>query len=130
MNKKPRVVIAVDQNISRALMEMLVRACLNYELVAALRTVQEAARFADSHETDIMILDMMMQTETDCITAIKQIKEKHSEIKIILGVSGLRDDRKGKTKDASVDDYFFREDEDRSILEIMDGLMPGSRNPQ
>ena len=74
MDRKIKVVIADDQNVSRGFFEMYVRASMSYELLAGLRTAEEAVEFVDSHETDLLILDVMMQDGMDGLTAAEQIK--------------------------------------------------------
>ena len=66
---------------------MYVRASVNYELAAGLRTAQEAVRYVDENKVDLLILDVMMQDGIDGLTAAEMIKQKHPEVKIILTTS-------------------------------------------
>ena len=75
MEGKIRVVVADDQNISRAFFEMYVRADARYQLLAALRTAQEAVDYVDVHPTDLLILDVMMLNGMDGLTAAGEIKD-------------------------------------------------------
>ncbi len=87
MNKRIRVVVADDQNISRGFFEMYIRASTRYELAASLRTAQEAVAYADSHEADLLILDVMMREGIDGLTAAGMIKRAHPALRIILTTS-------------------------------------------
>ena len=55
MSDKARVLVVDDQNISRGFFEMYVRASVNYELAAGLRTAQEAVRYVDENKVDLLI---------------------------------------------------------------------------
>ena len=87
MDDRIRVVVADDQNISRGFFEMYVRAAVRYRLLAGLRTAREAVAYVEEHETDLLILDVMMQDGMDGLTAAEKIKGKHPETRIILTTS-------------------------------------------
>ena len=75
MSERIRVVVADDQNISRAFFEMYVRADARYQLLAALRTAQEAVDYVEEHETDLVLLDIMMRDGIDGHTAAGRSNE-------------------------------------------------------
>ena len=109
MSNKTRVVIADDQNISRGLFEMYVRAAVGYELVAGLQTAREAVDFLDANEADLLILDVMMQEGIDGITAAQQIKEKHPQVKIILTTSASETSWEEKARKIGVESFWYIE---------------------
>ena len=125
MNRKARVVVADDQNISRGFFEMYVRSATNYELITGLRTAQEAVDFISGHEADILILDVMMQEGIDGLTAAKEIKEKRPEVKIILTTSMSETNWEEKAREIGVESFWYKEYDEHSILEIMDRTMAG-----
>lgn len=126
-DKKPktRVVVADDQNISRGFFEMYVRAAVDYELVAGLRTAESAIDFADKHEIDLMIMDVMMQDGIDGLSAAAQIKQKHPEIKIILTTSTSETSWEKKAKDAGIESFWYKEYDEHGLLEIMERTLNG-----
>ena len=125
MDGKIKVVVADDQNISRGFFEMYVRAAVQYELVAGLRTAAEAVDFVDKHETDLLILDVMMQDGIDGLTAAELIKAKHPEIKIIIATSASETNWEEKAKAIGVESFWYKEYDEHGILEIMDRTMNG-----
>lgn len=125
MNKKTRVVVADDQNISRGFFEMYVRAAENYELVAGLRTAREAVDFVESNETDLLILDVMMQEGIDGLTAAKLIKAKHPQTRIILTTSMSETSWEEKAREIGVESFWYKEYDEHSIQEIMDRTISG-----
>ena len=122
---KIRVVVADDQNISRAFFEMYVRADARYQLLAALRTAQEAVDYVDVQPTDLLILDVMMQNGMDGLTAAGEIKRKHPEVKIILTTSASETDWEGRAKKLGVEGFWYKEYEVRSLIDFMDRVTSG-----
>lgn len=125
MNERVRVVVVDDQNISRGFFEMYVRAANRYELLAGLRTAQEAINYVNEHETDLMIMDVMMRDGIDGLTAAGMIKQQHPEIRIILTTSALETSWEGMAKASNVESFWYKEYNDQSLIEIMDRTMAG-----
>ena len=125
MNERIRVVVADDQNISRAFFEMYVRADVRYQLLAALRTAQEAIEYVDEHETDLVLLDIMMRDGIDGLTAAGEIKRKHPEIRIILTTSSLETTWEDRAKAIGVEGFWYKEYEVHSLIEMMDRVIAG-----
>ena len=122
---KAKVVVVDDQNISRGFFEMYVRAAVDYELVAGLRTAESAIDFADKQEIDLMIMDVMMQDGIDGLSAAAQIKQKHPEIKIILTTSTSETSWEKKAKDAGIESFWYKEYDEHGLLEIMERTLNG-----
>ena len=125
MNDRIRVVVADDQNISRGFFEMYVRASTRYVLAASLRSAQEAVDYADSHEADLLILDVMMKEGIDGLTAAGEIKRKHPELKIILTTSASETSWEEKARAAGVESFWYKEYDDHSLTDIMDRTSDG-----
>ena len=125
MNKRIRVVVADDQNISRGFFEMYIRASTRYELAASLRTAQEAVAYADSHEADLLILDVMMREGIDGLTAAGMIKRAHPALKIILTTSTSETSWEEKARAMGVESFWYKEYDDHSLIDIMDRTVDG-----
>ena len=125
MSDRIRVVVADDQNISRGFFEMYVRAAIRYELLAGLRTARDAAAYVDAHETDLLILDVMMQDGVDGLTAAEAIKRKHPEIRIILTTSASETSWEEKARAIGIESFWYKEYDSHSLIEIMDRTMNG-----
>ena len=125
MSERIRVVVADDQNISRAFFELYVRADARYELLAALRTAQETVDYVDAHETDLVLLDIMMRNGIDGLTAAGEIKRKHPEVRIILTTSSLETTWEDRARAFGVEGFWYKEYEVHSLKEMMDRVMAG-----
>lgn len=125
MSERIRVVVADDQNISRAFFEMYVRADARYQLLAALRTAQETIDYVDVQETDLVILDIMMRNGIDGLTAAGEIKRKHPEVRTILTTSSLETTWEDRARAIGVEGFWYKEYEVHSLMEMMDRVMAG-----
>ena len=125
MCRKTRVVVADDQNISRGFFEMYVRATLDFELTASLPTAREAVEYLEKNHADLLILDVMMQSGIDGLTAAKIIKEKHPEVKIILTTSASETSWEESAREIGVESFWYKEYDAHGIQEIMERTMAG-----
>ena len=125
MDDRIRVVVADDQNISRGFFEMYVRAAIRYQLLAGLRSAKEAVAYVDEHETDLLILDIVMQNGMDGLTAAGEIKRKHPEVKIILTTSTSETSWEQKAREIGVESFWYKEYDSHSLLDLMDRTMAG-----
>ena len=125
MNASVRVVVADDQNISRGFFEMFVRAANGYTLEAGLRTAWEAVAYADAHDFDLLIMDVMMADGVDGLTAAEQIKPEHPKIKIILTTSAVETTWEDKARAAGIESFWYKEYENESLIDLMDRTMAG-----
>ena len=125
LNDRVRVVVADDQNISRGFFEMYVRAAVQYRLLAGLRSAKEAVAYVDEHETDLLILDIVMQNGMDGLTAAGIIKRKHPEVKIILTTSTSETSWEQKSREIGVESFWYKEYDEHSLLDLMDRTMAG-----
>ena len=125
VSSKARVVVVDDQNISRGFFEMYVRAAAKYELIAGLRTARESVEYVDSHDVDLLIMDVMMQDGIDGLTAAENIKKNHPEIKIILTTSTSETSWEEKARAAGIESFWYKEYDEHGLLEIMDRTMAG-----
>ena len=120
-----KVVVADDQNISRGFFEMYVRAANEYELLAGLRTARDAVKFVDEHETDLLILDVMMQDGIDGLSAAEIIKKDHPEVKIILVTSASETNWEEKARNIGVESFWYKEYDEHGLLDMMNRTMAG-----
>ena len=125
LDDRIRVVVADDQNISRGFFEMYVRAAIRYQLLAGLRSAKEAVAYVDEHETDLLILDIVMQNGMDGLTAAGEIKRKHPEVKIILTTSTSETSWEQKAREIGVESFWYKEYDEHSLLDLMDRTMAG-----
>jgi DNA-binding NarL/FixJ family response regulator len=125
LSEKIRVVVADDQNISRAFFEMYVRADARYQLLAALWSAQEAVSYVETHDVDLVILDVMMRIGVDGLAAAEAIKKSHPQVRIILTTSAAETTWEVQARAIGVEGFWYKEYEVHSLIEMMDRVMAG-----
>jgi len=125
LSEKIRVVVADDQNISRAFFEMYVRADARYQLLAALWSAQEAVSYVETHDVDLVILDVMMRIGVDGLAAAEAIKKSHPQVRIILTTSAAETTWEVQARAIGVEGFWYKEYEVHSLIEMMDRVMTG-----
>ena len=125
MSEQIRVVVADDQNISRAFFEMYVRADARYQLLVALRSAQEAVGYVETHDVDLVILDVMMRVGVDGLAAAEAIKRSRPQVRIILTTSAAETAWEAQARAIGVEGFWYKEYEVHSLIEMMDRVMAG-----
>ena len=127
MQEKYRVVVTDDFRISRTFFEMMVQSDLKYALAASFSNAQDAVQYCLQNPVDLLILDVMMRTGIDGITAARQIKEQCPEIKIILATSTAETAWEEQAREIGVESFWYKEYSDESLVEVMDRTLEGDK---
>lgn len=83
MLEKKRIVIAEDHTILRQGLKALLRSSDNLEVVGEAEDGLETIRCVEKKNPDLLLLDLNMP-KMDGISVIKEVKKRHSAIKIIV----------------------------------------------
>ena len=122
-----RVLVVDDHPITRQYFETTVASLPGYELAAALPTAEEAVAWCRFHQADLIILDVLMKTGMDGLTAAGIIKREHPDVKIILTTSTAEADWLVQAEAVGVDGFWFKNYGSRSLQETMDRVTAGER---
>ena len=125
MGEKKKVVIADDQYVARGFFEMYVRMSADYELVASLSSAEQAVDYCARNPVDLVIMDVMMKRGLDGLTCAETIKNNDPGIKLILATSTAEYSWIEKAQKAGIESFWFKEYDERSLLEVMDRTMQG-----
>lgn len=109
MERKTRIIVADDFRISREFLRMYVMSSNENELLGSFCTAEEAAGFCDSNEVDLVIMDVMMRTGMDGLTAAGEIKRKHPRVKIILVTSAAESNWERKAREIGAEGFWYKE---------------------
>ncbi|MBR6256028.1 MAG: response regulator transcription factor [Lachnospiraceae bacterium] len=104
---------------------MHVKMAADYELVASLSAAEQAVEYCRKNSVDLVILDVMMKHGLDGLTCAETIKNNNSKIKVILATSTAEYQWIEKAKHAGIESFWFKEYDERSLLEVMDRTMKG-----
>ncbi len=86
-----RILIADDHPIVREGFSALIALQSDFELVGVANNGQEAVDFCARHPVDVVLSDLRMPV-MDGVTAIREIKKNHPEIRILVLTSFIEDD--------------------------------------
>ena len=88
MDETYRVVIADDEIISRGYIELFIKPSKRYEIVEAFPFAQDVIDWCGKNPLpDLIILDVMMASGIDGLTAAEQIKQTYPGVRIIAATS-------------------------------------------
>ena len=121
-----RVVIVDDEMISRGYMELFIKPSRRYEIAASLPFAADALAWCrENGPPDLVILDVMMASGIDGLTAAAEIKRRWPQVKIIVTTSMADTDWLDQAKEAGVESFWFKTYSELSLLEVMDRTMAG-----
>ena len=112
--------------ISRGYMELFIKPSRRYEIAASLPFAADALAWCrENTPPDLVILDVMMASGVDGLTAAGEIKRRYPRVKVIVTTSMADTDWLEKARDAGVESFWFKTYSSMSLLEVMDRTMAG-----
>lgn len=125
MRRKYRVVVTDDYRFSRTFFEMMVQSSTRYVLAASFAGARNTVDYCMNNAVDLVIMDVMMRTGIDGLTAARQIKEKRPDVKIILVTSTAEEEWKKKAQEIGVESFWYKEYSEESLIDVMNRTMEG-----
>ena len=126
MSEPYKVIIADDEMISRGYMELFIKPSKRYEIVASLLFAADVLAWCQENTPpDLIILDVMMASGLDGLTAACDIKRRWPQVRIILATSMADTDWLDAARAAGVESFWFKTYSSMSLLEVMDRTMAG-----
>ena len=126
MTEPYKVVIVDDEMISRGYMELFIKPSRRYEIAASLPFAADALAWCRENTTpDLVILDVMMASGVDGLTAAGEIKRRYPRVKVIVTTSMADTDWLDRAREAGVESFWFKTYSSMSLLEVMDRTMAG-----
>ena len=126
MTEPYKVVIVDDEMISRGYMELFIKPSRRYEIAASLPFAADALAWCrENTPPDLVILDVMMASGVDGLTAAGEIKRRYPRVRVIVTTSMADTDWLEKAREAGVESFWFKTYSDISLLEVMDRTMAG-----
>ena len=108
MNNKLRVIIAEDHTILRAGLRSLLSLQANIEVVGEAGDGREAVRIVDKHVPDLLLIDLSMP-KLNGMEAIKEIKGRHPQIKVIVLTVHKNEEYIVASLDAGANGYMLKD---------------------
>lgn len=123
--KQIRVVAADDYRLTRDFFALYVASDPRYTLVRAFPRAEDAADFCLNADVDLAILDILMRSGEDGLTAGARLKRLRPDIRVILATSAAEADWEARARSARIDSFWYKEHSEESLLEVMDRTMAG-----
>ena len=119
------VVIAEDFRMIREIFESAVESGHDYTLKASFSTAFEALDFIKTHDTDLVILDVLFPGSMSGLDAAEKIKQIKPNTKIIIVTSMPELSYEKRAKEIGVESFWQKEVQEQPILEVMERTMKG-----
>ena len=120
-----RVVVADDHRISRAYFEMTVQNDARCELAASFSSASDALNYCLANRVDLVIMDILMRTGIDGLTAAQRIKERRPQIKIILATSTAETIWEDNARMIGVESFWYKEYSEEPLTDVINRTING-----
>ena len=117
--------IVDDQYIAREMFELYIKSGEKYEVVRCIESASLAEIFAINEPIDLILMDILMNDDSNGLEAAKKIKKAAPETKIIAVTSMPEAAWLKYAKEIGIDSFWYKETSKETILEIMDRTMKG-----
>jgi len=124
MTTRKRIVIAEDHTILRAGLRALLSTRENLEVVGEAGDGREAVRVVGQSVPDLLLIDLSMP-KLNGMEAIREIKNQHPEIKVIVLTVHKSDEYILASLDAGADGYMLKDASQNELLMAVEYVLNG-----
>ena len=122
---KKRVVVVEDQFVARELFGLYLKNSERYEIVRSLDTAAHLSETIKNEAVDLVLMDILMNDESNWLDASKELKRQRPAIKIIAMTSMAENSWLKRAREIGIDSFWFKESSKETILEVMDRTIAG-----
>lgn len=119
------VMIVEDQKMVRNLLESYVNKEGDFNLVSSVTAASKALEMCRTKPIDLIFMDVQTEHRENGLTAVKEIKQKYPNIKIIVITSLVDIDVLKKAKANGADSLWYKEFYDEALTDIIRRTMNG-----
>lgn len=119
------VMIVEDQKMARTFLEGYVNKESDFKLVSSVSAASQALEICDRNQINLILMDVQTEHRENGLTAVKAIKQKHPDIKIIVITSLIDIDVLKKAKQNGADSLWYKEFYDETLTDIIKKTMQG-----
>ena len=120
-----KVVVADDFMMSRQVFESAIKECDDFTLTGSFMTADEAAEHVMKYDTDLVIMDIVMNEGKNGLSAAKKIKDTKPSVKIIIVTSMPEVSYINRAKQIGVESFWYKEIQEQPIIDVMRRTMAG-----
>lgn len=122
---KKRVVVVEDQFVARELFGLYLKNSERYEIVRSLDTAAHLSETIKNEAVDLVLMDILMNDESNGLDASEELKRQRPAIKIIAMTSMAENSWLKRAREIGIDSFWFKESSKETILEVMDRTIAG-----
>lgn len=119
------VMIVEDQKLIRGILEGYVNRAEDFNLAASVSAASQALEVCDKKPIDLIFMDVQTEHRENGLVAVKLIKQKHPNIKIIVVTSLVDADVLKKAKQNGADSLWYKDVDSDSLSDIIKRTMNG-----
>ncbi|MBE6015361.1 MAG: response regulator transcription factor [Lachnospiraceae bacterium] len=119
------VIVIDDQVMSRQLFESIIKGAEGYNLLFALDSADLLDVYLTKYTVDLIIMDVVMQTGIDGLTASEKVKKINPDIKIIIVTSMPEVGYIKRAREIGVESFWYKEVQEAPLLEVIERTMKG-----
>lgn len=119
------VLIVEDSRVSRESFERQLSASADYVLIASIENAANAEIACMRNKIDLILMDVCTADDESGLEAAAKIKKNYPRVKVIVMTSMPEHSFIQKAKAGGCDSFWYKEEEDVSLLEICDRTMKG-----
>ncbi|MBR0164831.1 MAG: response regulator transcription factor [Lachnospiraceae bacterium] len=126
-DKKIRVLLVEDQDITAKLFETFLLSSGRYEVAGHLKNADLAPAFCSRGGVELILMDVYTELGASGIEAASLIKKDHPDIKIVIITSLPEVSYIRRAKEGGIDSFWYKEAGEEALLEICDRTMQGEQ---
>jgi len=119
-----KIILAEDHTILRAGLRALLASREDFEVIGEAGDGREAVRIVDKHVPDLLIIDLSMP-KLNGMEAIKEIKGRHPQVKIIVLTVHKSDEYIVASLDAGANGYILKDASHNELVLAIEYVMDG-----
>lgn len=120
-----KIMIVDDQFVSREMFKLYISQCPDYEVAYCVDTAMFADTYVLNSKIDLVIMDILMQDESNGLEAAEKIKKLKPDLKIIAVTSMPEISWMDKAREIGIESFWYKEVSKETILEIIERTLAG-----
>lgn len=122
---KTRVMIVDDQFVARKLFEFYLQDNDRYEVVCTAESAAYAEAFVLREAIDLIVMDILMNDDSNGLSAAAKIKKLRPDIKIVAVTSMPEASWLERAREIGIESFWYKEGAKDTILDVIERTMQG-----
>lgn len=122
-----KVMIVEDQKMIRCLLESYINSDSQYQIVYSLAGANQAIDILQKDSVDLILMDVQTQYRENGLLAVKKIKEKKPQIKIIVVTSLVDYEVLQQAKKYGANSLWYKDGDEEKLMSIIRDTLAGKR---